>query len=106
MNAARIVLAGLALGCALLPAQADALVDGERHRLFAEHRVFGGAVVTGNTLMTASIAAPEVNSGLLPRSLSGIPSMESSVKRGFTNKGSNYDAKRTPGVQWAWIRSA
>ncbi|MEZ4467479.1 MAG: hypothetical protein R3F43_24310 [bacterium] len=60
----------------LLPAAAHALVDGEPHALYASHRVFGRAVVTGNSLMSASIAAPEVNSGLLPRSagdVRGIP---------------------------------
>ncbi len=52
----------------IVPGAARALVDGERHALYRQHQVFGGAIVTGNTLMTASIAAPEVNSGLLPRS--------------------------------------
>ena len=65
-----------AIAVLLLAASAHALVEGERHQLYQQHRVFGGAVVTGNTLMTASIAAPEVNSGLLPRSagdVDGLP---------------------------------
>ncbi|MGK0359920.1 MAG: putative repeat protein (TIGR01451 family), partial [Bradymonadia bacterium] len=55
-----------------LPSSAWALVDGEPHALYASHRVFGRAIVTGNTLMSASIAAPEVNSGLLPRSAGDV----------------------------------
>ncbi len=65
-----------AIAVLLLATSAHALVEGERHQLYQQHRVFGGAVVTGNTLMTASIAAPEVNSGLLPRSagdVNGLP---------------------------------
>ncbi|MCB9538428.1 MAG: DUF11 domain-containing protein [Myxococcales bacterium] len=64
----RTLARGLAAALLLAPCLGQALVDGEPHRLYAEHRVFGGAVVTGNTLMTASIANPAVNSGLLPRS--------------------------------------
>jgi len=59
----------------LLATSAHALVEGERHALYQRHRVFGGAAVTGNTLMTASIAAPEVNSGLLPRSAGDVDSL-------------------------------
>ena len=66
----------LAVIAFLVALPAYALVEGERHALYRQHQVFGGAVVTGNTLMTASIAAPEVNSGLLPRSagdVNGLP---------------------------------
>lgn len=66
-------LCWLGLAAALcIPQIAWALVDGEPHALYASHRVFGRAVVTGNTLMSASIAAPEVNSGLLPRSAGDV----------------------------------
>lgn len=55
-----------------LPQSVWARVDGEPHALYATHRVFGRAIVTGNTLMSASIAAPEVNSGLRPRSAGDV----------------------------------
>lgn len=64
------------LGFALLPLPAHALVEGEPHALYQSHRIFGAAVVTGNSLMTASASNPLVNSGLLPRSagdVRGIP---------------------------------
>lgn len=70
----RLVWLALVFACAL-PASAWALVDGEPHALYASHRVFGRAVVTGNTLMSASIAAPEVNSVLLPRSAGDVRDM-------------------------------
>ena len=58
-----------------VPFELRATVDGEPHRLLRQYRVFGAAAVTGNTLMTASIAAPEVNSGLLPRSAGDVTQM-------------------------------
>ena len=59
----------------LLPGVASALVDGEPHRLYASHRVFGGAIVTGNTMMTTSIANLAVNSGLLPLSSGDVSAL-------------------------------
>lgn len=63
----------LSLGAFITPAHAE--VEGDPHRLYRQHQVFGGAVITGNTLMTASITAPEVNSGLLPRSGGDVNSL-------------------------------
>ena len=65
----------LALISFILPREAAAEVAGDPHRLYRQHQVFGGAVITGNTLMTASITAPEVNSGLLPRSGGDVGSL-------------------------------
>lgn len=58
----------LALFAGALAGPAAARVSGEPHRLYAEHRLFGGVVVTGNTLMTQSVVAPQVNSTLLANS--------------------------------------
>ena len=66
----------LAIACFLFPRASLALVDGEPHRIYVEHRLFGGVVITGNTLMTQSVVAPQVNSNLLDRSagdVRGIP---------------------------------
>ena len=49
-----------------------ARVDGEPHALYAQHRLFGGVVTTGNTLMTQSVVAPQVNSVLLPQSAGDV----------------------------------
>jgi len=69
--------------CALLGLSvARAEVGGTRQTLYRQHQVFGGAVVTGNTLMRASLADPLVNSQLLPSSpgdINNIPSDSSLV---------------------------
>jgi uncharacterized repeat protein (TIGR01451 family) len=65
-----MVPAGLGLS------EADARVEGDAHRLVWQHRVFGGAATTGNTLMQTSVADPRVNSFLLNESSSevrGVP---------------------------------
>ncbi|MCA9538988.1 MAG: hypothetical protein KC620_08865, partial [Myxococcales bacterium] len=61
---------------ALLPCAARAVVDGEPFAPLASLRVAGGVVVTGNTLMSQSVIAPQVNSALLRSSagdLRGTP---------------------------------
>ena len=61
----------------LLSAQsALADVGGTRQTLYRQHQLFGGAVMTGNTLMNASLADPLVNSRLLsssPGDVEGVP---------------------------------
>lgn len=47
---------------------AHAEVGGTPQTLYRQHQVFGGAIVTGNTLMRASLADPLVNSQLLENS--------------------------------------
>ena len=47
-------------------------VSGTQQTLFEQHRIFGDAVVTGNTMMSPSLSSPLVNSFLLPSSSGDI----------------------------------
>ena len=73
---APLVRLGLALwicfGTCLSTSASWGRVGGEPHALYAQHRLFGGVVVTGNTLMTQSVVAPQVNSVLLPQSAGDV----------------------------------
>lgn len=79
----RLLKLTLLVCCALLSlSEARAEVAGTRQTLYRQHQVFGGAVVTGNTLMRASLADPLVNSQLLPSSpgdINNIPAESSLV---------------------------
>ncbi len=63
----RAALASL-LALLALPAPAAARVAGQPHAPYAAHRVIGGVTFTGNTLMTQSVFAPQVNANLLDAS--------------------------------------
>lgn len=65
----RLVAFAAVFGGALIASDpASARVAGEPHRLVAAHRVVGGVAFTGNTLMTQSVVAPQVNANLLDSS--------------------------------------
>ncbi len=78
LHPSRAGLAGLlgSILLALCAGPASARVAGEAHQLFRSHRVVGGVTFTGNTLMTQSAVAPQVNANLLASSagdVRGVP---------------------------------
>ena len=64
------------LSSLLIATSTRAEVGGTPQTLYRQHQVFGGSVVTGNTMMGASLSNPLVNSRLLSSSagdVTGIP---------------------------------